>query len=352
MGRTGARGGGRSSGGSHRSSGRTSSHRVGGGGRTGSRSFGGTFGNFGHSRHHMPHFGHYRHRTTYVFGPSNGGRPAVILVVAIFVIVMLTMFFLPFVAMNRVDADIPASTVQRKRLETGNAFMNSCVVDEISYIDNIKQVETDLMYFWEKTGVQPFVYLKDYDSNLQTDQQKEEWAEQYYEQNFDRDDVFLYVYFEERDTNSSTPGLMVVRYGAQASSVMDSQAEEIFWGYMDRYWLDSSYSTDEVFELTYQKTADSIMRVSTTKLDVLKYVAIGAVVLIVVISVVVVMNKKRRHERERAEETERILNADIKNENLQDEVAEDILGKYEGTKQQESGSAPVGKITYNEKSEP
>jgi hypothetical protein len=54
-----------------------------------------------------------------------------------------------------------------------------------------------LKAFYDETGVQPFIYLKGYDSSLSTDSQKTEFAEDWYEENIDDEGTFLFVYFAE-----------------------------------------------------------------------------------------------------------------------------------------------------------
>lgn len=48
--------------------------------------------------------------------------------------------------------------------------------------------------------------------------------------------------------------------GKQVTSVMDSEAIDIFWNYLDRYWTDSSLSTVDVFTKTFDSTAKTIMK--------------------------------------------------------------------------------------------
>lgn len=91
----------------------------------------------------------------------------------------------------------------------------------------------------------------------------------------------MYVYFAEADTDSNA-GHMVYVKGLQTSSVMDSEAVEIFWNYIDNY-LSSSRSADDVFLTVFDKTANTIMNVSTTCKDTTSEDETKAVVVLVVI---------------------------------------------------------------------
>lgn len=210
-----------------------------------------------------------------------------------------------------------ASTIQREKLESGNAYMNNCVVDEIDWFDNVSKTESQLKEFWEETGVQPYIILKDYDAALATDAQKEQWTLDYYDANFDTENIFLYVYFAEEDVDTDV-GYMCYANGRQTSSVMDSEAVEIFWNNIDKYWY-TDLSTDDVFVNAFNDTADTIMRVSTTKEDVTVWGIALSIVIIAGIVIIVAIKQKNQRAREKAAEDERILNTpmeELRNDDL------------------------------------
>lgn len=216
----------------------------------------------------------------------------------------------------------PKSTINREALTGSAPFVNNCIVDELGWFDNEGSTERRLQDFYKKTGVQPFIVLHAYDSALTTDEQKEAWARDYYEGNIKNESTFLYVYFAEQNTDGEV-GYMCYVNGTMVSSVMDSEAIEIFWNYIDRYWT-TDMSTDELFLTVFDKTADTIMRVSTTGFDVAKIAVIIGGIVIVLILLITWWKAKARREREKAEETERILNTpmqDLVNESKADELA-------------------------------
>ena len=91
---------------------------------------------------------------------------------------------------------------------------------------------------------------------------------------------------------------------------MDNEAVGLFWNYLDADWVSwDSNDTDGMMIHIFDRTAKTIMRVSTTTKDIVLWVVIGLVVIAVGSFTVIVITKKRNAERERAEETERILSA-------------------------------------------
>lgn len=325
MGRAGAGGGGFHSGGGH-SSGRSSGgHHVSSGssGRragSGRGSYnGGSFGGF-------PHGGGFygggfyqrppRHNTIFI-NHGGGFSTAVSLIIFLVVLVAACGGLSPSSTRS-----IPKSTQNRERLESGAGYDNNCIVDDIGWFDNVTKAEKALKYFYDKTGAQPYIVLNAYDSSLATDSEKEEYAKKWYDEHIANESTFLYMYFAEPDTDNDV-GYMAYVNGKQVSSVMDSEAIEIFWAYVDKYWY-SDMSTDDMFTAIFTKTADRIMTKSTTAADVGNHAVKVIGTIVVFAGIIIVMVVRRKHKAEEAKETEKILNTPLNG----DSKADDLLKKY------------------------
>ncbi|MGI6230264.1 MAG: hypothetical protein ACOYJL_05035 [Tractidigestivibacter sp.] len=355
MGRAGGGGssGGGASGGGHSHGTSGGGHSFGGGGRAGMG--GGRAGMGGGSRGpggrgpgdrgpgggpRMGGPGYMPPRRTYVGGPGYMGGPrrggfyggggggffGGIRSFALFIVilVLLAILFVPiFGAQDSVSSassedtsSIPASTVSREKLTDVAAFDYDCVTDELGYVTDLSEAESNLKNFYDKTGVQPYVYFKSYDSSLTTDEEKEQYAIDWYDENIGTDNGFLFVYFANEDENSSIPdseksvGYMAYACGSSATAVMDSEAISIFWGYIDRYWT-SDLSTEDMLAKVYDGTADSIMSVTTTTQQMILTVVIVVAVIVAVLLVIWLIKTKRKAEAERAKETQDILNTPL-----------------------------------------
>lgn len=233
-----------------------------------------------------------------------------VIIITLLVIVFLVVRFGGMMAGQR-------STIPREKL-TGTEFVANCVVDEIDYIKNEGKTGKGLKEFYKQTGLQPWVYFKSYEPSLNSDEACESWAKSYAE-SLGYNHIFLYVYFEseaESRGNSSQPGHMCYIAGPSATQVMDNEAVEIFWNYLDADWVSwDSDDTDGMMIHIFDRTAKTIMKVSATTTDVILWIVIGLVVIATGSFTIVIITKKRNAERERAEETERILSAS--NEMLQ-----------------------------------
>lgn len=310
---------GRSSGG-HRVSSGSSGRRAGSGG--GSR---GSYSGFGGPSHGGGFYGGGFYprppiRNTVFIG--HGGVVNTIISIIIFIVVLVTAFGGFPSSKSSSTKNIPKSTQNRERLESGVGYDNNCIVDNIGWFDNVTKTEKSIKKFYDKTGVQPYIVLNAYDSTLLTDTAKEEYAKKWYDEHLKNESTFLYMYFAEPDTDNDV-GYMAYVNGKQVSSVMDSEAIEIFWAYVDKYWY-SDMSTDDMFTTIFTKTADRIMTKSTTVADIGNNAVKVIGVIVVFAGIIVVMVVRRKHKAEEAKETEKILNTPLNG----DSEADDLLKKY------------------------
>lgn len=306
------------SGGGHRSSGGHSSSRVGGGHHVGrsSRPTGSSSFNSGPSMHHYHHTpppprrGYYGYRRN-VYTSSSSGLGTLIACLIVFAVVIFSFFM---IASD--DSDV-TSTINREKIENPIPYDNNCIKDELGYVENTSKLSKNLKNFYNKTGIQPYIYLKSYDETLTSDSQKDNYVQNWYEQNIDNEDTFLFVYYEDQDPNEI--GYMAYVNGKQVTSVMDSEAVNIFWNYIDRYWTDNSLSTVEVFTKTFNSTANTIMEKSTTSNDIIKIICIIVGIVIVIGGIIYILRMKFKRDKEKAKETVEILKTPLdKSDELRD----------------------------------
>lgn len=311
MGRPGTSSGGGGSFGGH-SSGRSSGgHRVGSSGRSsrpmgsGSsfRSGGSSGGGWGppppgggFPYHHYGGYGGY-------YPPRRSSSIGSILTAIFFLFVFLFVFVSSFSNGKQV------STRNRERIENPVAYTNDCVKDEIGYVEDVSALSRNLQNFYNKTGIQPYIYLKAYDASLSTDTEKEDYAKDWYDKNIDNEDTFLYVYFEDADPDEV--GYMAYVNGKEVTSVMDAEAVSIFWNYIDRYWTDGSLTMVQVFTKTFDSTAKTIMTKSTTGKDLAKKGILFGTVLVGAVAVIVILRMHYKCQKEKAQETIDILNTPL-----------------------------------------
>ncbi|WP_196779066.1 hypothetical protein [Bifidobacterium choloepi] len=269
-----------------------------------------------------------------------GGRPPhrshaglFVGLVAVFLVIILGFAFCGsrgLSSSSNTASDIPSSTVNRTKL-TGTTWTNDCVEDQLGWIDDVSQMESQLKTFYNETGIQPYVVLLKYSSSLTSNSAMQSYAEQWYDQHISNETTTVYFYFAGKNADTDY-GYNYLYSGSSASTIMDSEARQIFFAYLDEYWA-TSMSTQQVIVKTFDSTASRIMTKTTTAADVLKWVAIGIVVIAVIVGVIVLLRLKFKRDRERNEETERILNTPLT-------YSDPTLNKYEGN--DSSGDKPSG----------
>ena len=186
MGRAGAGGGGGGHSGGGHSSGRSSGGHHVSSGSSGRRAGGGSFsGNSSYHGHHnynepfggLPPYRGYgggmfpppRHDTVIVSSNPFGEVMA-------FIVTIIIVFVLAFGMKISNNSSIPKSTQNREKITANIAYDNNCIVDNIGWFDNLSKTEKAIKYFYDKTGIQPYVVLNAYDNTLTTDAQKEQYA--------------------------------------------------------------------------------------------------------------------------------------------------------------------------------
>jgi hypothetical protein len=231
------------------------------------------------------HGGYYR---SYYGGWRGGGCFTNIIGVFItfIVVIAITISILGSCVSNGYSNKYVTKSVTREKLKTSGSFDSNCIIDELNWFDDVKSAEKDLKTFYDKTGVQPYVLLKEYDSSLIDDYSLDEYSYDYYVDNIVNEDSFLFVYID--GANGDFGNYMYV-VGDNAAAVMDDTAIDIFFDYIDDYWDDGNISTDDMFVNAFNNTATRIMGSSdssnsssskTKKSGVLKFVAIVFVILI------------------------------------------------------------------------
>lgn len=288
-----------SSGSSHRSSWSSSSHS----------SWGGSYHRHYNSGPRFYYFGGSRYSGGNSFnGLSNKAHSiifAIVMVIAILSALSEYIDFSRFESGNgsgNNNSGITASTVNREKFDEAEKYYVEGVWyrDELDWIKKSSKLESGMKYFYEKTGIQPFLYISgDYYAD---NKELEDAANEIYDEYFD-DEAHLLVLFSEH--NSKYKCCYVT--GVQAKTVIDSEAGEILLDYIDHYYY-SDLDEDEFFARSFREAADRMMRVTP------KYGWIAFIFILVIILTVIFFiwwKKKKKHKLDEMKQAQDILNSDL-----------------------------------------
>ena len=290
----------------------------GGGGSGGSHGGGGGHFNYGSSRGG----GHSRgggrsssnyspvYRTSY-YRPMTplGGTLSIILAIIVIVAGLIA-----------ARPNIQQSTVERSKLDSSLCTkVDTWYQDDINWIHDEKTLLKGLKMFYDKTGVQPYLWITDNISGKAKPNTSdfETALKSKYSELF-KDEGHVIVCFME-----SSPSVYATYYwaGSAAKGVIDDEAGEILLDVIDSKYT-SDLSDEEMFSKSFSDAATRMMKVGrTTKQYIILAVAVIAG-LGIIAGFIFLLKEKRKSDAEEAEERERILNTDI------NEMSDSVLNKY------------------------
>lgn len=160
---------------------------------------------------------------------------------------------------------IPSSTIEREPIEPGLVNETAYYQDNLGWIKEPQRLEQGLSYFYDKTNVQPFVYITDnINGNPNPDPDEiDAFAFELYDELFTDEAHLLLVHFENYQQYQYDFSFHTV-YGAQAKVLMDNEAESILFGYLDYHYArdPETVSESEFFAEAFKDTADRMMTVT------------------------------------------------------------------------------------------
>ncbi|MBO4839299.1 MAG: hypothetical protein J5493_08045 [Lachnospiraceae bacterium] len=160
-------------------------------------------------------------------------QPAWLWLVLLFVLTALTAAWASSCGRQQAAyADVPLTEEHRTRLETASLRDTSYFTDRSGWLEaNRKQAEKGLRYFYEKTGVQPHVYVRSVMGDRTADRaEMDSYARSLYGSLFG-DEAHLLILVDEQPDREE-PFLVGFAAGRLAASVMDEEALSI----LEAYW--------------------------------------------------------------------------------------------------------------------
>lgn len=310
--------GGRSSGGSRGGSYRSSS--SGGRGRSSGSSFRPSGSHTTHVSHH--HYHSYGPSRRYV-GGSGTWTPGITTVF----LTIIIMFALAGLILSKVSGtgSITRSTLDREPLDKQYVTLSDEWFDDSSmgWIRSPAVLKDGLKEFYNDTGVQPYLVItSDIHGNFApSGQEVLNYANDIYNERFTDEGHMVFVF---QCPDGGTDYTMAACTGAMAKTVIDdNEALEILYDYVDHYFY-SDCDEDEMFANAFRDAGQRIMNKQLTTLQV---IIIGIVVIVVAVILYSIITASMKRSKEKAEETERILNTPL--EKLGDSSLNDLKSKYD-----------------------
>lgn len=222
--------------------------------------------------------------------------------------------------------NITKSSINREALPKGMVVETDYYSDNLGWINNKTKLLSGMREFYNKTGVQPFLYLtssiegKDNPSS----EDLNSFADKLYNEKF-KDEAHLLVVFYQKNIN----GYQVCYVsGSQAKSVIDVEAADILLDYIDRYYYYKDLSNEESFSKAFSDAANRIMTITKSPwIDTTIIISIIISSSVIIIVAYYFWKRKKEKESQKALETEKILSTPM--EKLVQDEAELRSRKYD-----------------------
>ena len=267
-----------------------------------------------------PVFGYRRPR------PAGCSISSILGLLIVFAVIAVILIFTGFFSMFGGgdvggSVDVTASTVAREALDRSLAKDTGYYTDKLGLISNKTKMISGMKYFYEKTGVRPYVYLTDTVDGTHTPSasQLEAFSNSQYDALF-TDEAHMLVVFLWYDGDYN--GWYVC--GNQAQTVIDDEAANILFDYFSRNLRSESLTYEEFFSVSFRDAADRIMTVTTSPwIPVL--IVLG--VLAVIIVIFVWWRHAKKQKAIKAQQDKEILETPL--EKFGDTEAEQVANKYD-----------------------
>ena len=243
---------------------------------------------------------------------NNSGIGCIHIVLILIILFSIIALYFNIVAFSQSNSE------ERTKLNA-NVNVTEYYNDTLGWIDDSATLTEGLKYFYNMTGVQPYLYITD-DIGGSFYETAESFANNKYDELF-TDEAHLLVIFHEKNDWYDTYCLA----GSAADTVIDADARSILLDTLDEYYYDSSLDDSEYFSKAFKEAADEIMTGSSVGIGIV----IVPLVILVAASVAELAIIKKSKQAKKDKELKEMLEKPLKT--FGNSEAEELAKKYEST---------------------
>lgn len=235
-----------------------------------------------HSSHHTSHHAHHSYSSHHygraVYGRGNDKKSdkerrgeiwrGIIIVCICFFVVLVVEFDMSF-------ADIFSRP--KGKLSASSVIETDYYMDEYGYVKDAETLTEGMRYFFNKTGIQPYVYYTDVDS-FYGKYYTISGMDSLYSSLFEDEGHFLLII--TGDVSWFSSHFVSYYYGADVERIMDEEAIDLFFEHFDDEAL-KQISADAVISNAFKRTAEDLTGIHAY--------GVGYIVLVVLLCVMVVV---------------------------------------------------------------
>ena len=220
-------------------------------------------------------------------------------------IIVFALYIFAEVLSTGVSGGIQRSTVEREKLRSSSMVERSDYFeDHLDWIKSDKTLEDGMEYFYEQTGVQPYLVITDNigGNGTYSDQQMKKFANDVYDANFSDEAHLVLVFYEKFGEYHS-----FYLTGVEAKTVVDDEGGEILLDYVDHFYY-SDLDEDEMFARAFRESADRMMTVTP------RYGWMALIIVLIIIVLIVCLtwwSKRKKAKLAEMNKAQQILDQDL-----------------------------------------
>lgn len=250
----------------------------------------------------MHHYHHGGYGGGYYGGGGRYSGGALAGIIVAFFTVAFIVIVIGVIASAGGTSGVSKSTVERTAIQPAGPFSRDCVDDRAGWIMDKGTLLSGMESFYKATGVQPAVCI----TESLDGEDPEVFATARYDELVGHEKGVLLLFYEPSPSDWDAYYMA----GEAAQTVMDSEACGILMDYVEAYYT-SDMTEDEYFGAVFRETGERIMTVTPTVASRIPLMLAAAVAIAVIFASVKVLQLKHKRDKEKAEETERILRTPV-----------------------------------------
>lgn len=250
----------------------------------------------------MHHYHHGGYGGGYYGGGGRYGGGALAGIIVAFFTVAFIVIVIGVIASAGGTSGVSKSTLERTAIEPAGPFSRDCVDDRADWIMDRGTLLSGMESFYKATGVQPAVCI----TESLDGEDPEDFATARYDELVGHEKGVLLLFYEPSPSDWDAYYMA----GEAAQTVMDSEACGILMDYVEAYYT-SDMTEDEYFGAVFRETGERIMSVTPTMASRIPLMLAAAVAIAVIFASVKALQLKHKRDKEKAEETERILRTPV-----------------------------------------
>lgn len=250
----------------------------------------------------MHHYHHGGYGGGYYGGGGRYSGGALAGIIVAFFTVAFIVIVIGVIASAGGTSGVSKSTLERTAIQPQGPFDRNCVDDRAEWISDRTTLLKGMEQFYKDTGVQPALCITaDLDGKS-----AEDFATARYDDLIGHEKGVLLLFYEPQPSDWDAYYMA----GRSAQTVMDSEACDILMDYVEAYYT-SDMGEDEYFAAVFRETGERIMTVTPTMASRIPLIVGAAVLVALVFAAVKALQLKHKRDKEKAEETERILKTPV-----------------------------------------